>query len=38
MLGVALVFVPVVVGYQFWVYRTFSFQIGTRDLREDNAY
>jgi len=38
MLGVALVFVPIVLVYQFWVYRTFSFQITTADLREGNAY
>lgn len=29
MLGVALVFVPVVIAYQFWVYRTFSGPIAT---------
>jgi Cytochrome bd-type quinol oxidase, subunit 2 len=29
MLGVAVVFVPVVIAYQFWVYRTFSGPIAT---------
>jgi cytochrome d ubiquinol oxidase subunit II len=33
MLGVALVFVPIVIGYQFWVYKTFSFP-GTKEELE----
>ena len=32
MLGVALVFVPIVLGYQFWVYKTFSFPVTQEDL------
>jgi len=32
MLGVVAVFVPVVLLYQFWVYRTFSFKITEADL------
>jgi cytochrome d ubiquinol oxidase subunit II len=32
MLGVALVFVPIVLLYQIWVYRTFSFPITAADL------
>lgn len=32
MLGVALVFVPIVIGYQFWVYKTFSSPVTREDL------
>jgi cytochrome d ubiquinol oxidase subunit II len=34
MLAVALVMVPIVIGYQFWVYRLFSGKI----TRESPAY
>ncbi|BCS88669.1 cytochrome d ubiquinol oxidase subunit II [Pseudodesulfovibrio sediminis] len=32
MLGVALVFVPIVIGYQFWVYKTFATPITENDI------
>ncbi|WP_243544979.1 cytochrome d ubiquinol oxidase subunit II [Pseudodesulfovibrio tunisiensis] len=32
MLGVALVFVPLVIGYQFWAYRTFAHPVGESDI------
>ncbi len=38
MLGVVLFFVPIVVGYQIWVYRHFSFEISAEDLERENAY
>ncbi len=38
MLGVAAVFVPLVLLYQFWVYRTFSYPITEADLERANAY
>jgi len=38
MLGVALLFVPIVVAYQVWMYRTFSHKLTPRDLTHDNAY
>lgn len=38
MLGVALVFVPIVLAYQVWVYRHFSFEISAEDLDKGNAY
>ncbi len=39
MLGVVLVFVPLVLLYQFWVYRTFSFPITEADLgNPETAY
>ena len=39
MLGVVLVFVPVVIAYQVWVYRTFSFPISVADIeRSSHAY
>jgi len=38
MLGVALVFVPIVIAYQVWVYRKFAFPIDERDLEGHNAY
>lgn len=37
MLGVALVFVPIVLAYQFWVYRTFSFPITVADMEQPQA-
>ncbi|MCK9240832.1 cytochrome d ubiquinol oxidase subunit II [Desulfocurvus sp.] len=38
MLGVALVMVPVVIGYQFWVYRNFSHKITDEHLDYEEAY
>lgn len=38
MLGVAAVFVPIVLIYQTWVYRTFRQPIGVEDLDHDAAY
>lgn len=38
MLGVALVMVPVVIGYQAWVYKTFSHKITQEDLDYEEAY
>ena len=38
MLGVVLVFVPIVIAYQVWVYRHFSFEISAEDLDKGNAY
>lgn len=38
MLGVALVFVPVVLIYQAWVYKKFSHQLDFADLEYDGAY
>ncbi|MBC16072.1 Cytochrome d ubiquinol oxidase, subunit II [Pseudodesulfovibrio profundus] len=32
MLGVALVFVPIVIGYQFWVYKNFATPMGEDDI------
>jgi len=38
MLAVALLMVPVVIFYQGWVYKTFSFRITEDDLEYDEAY
>lgn len=38
MLLVALIFVPIVVLYQVWMYRTFSHKMSHDDLAHDNAY
>ena len=38
MLGVALVFVPIVAAYQFWLYRTFSHKVTDVELGKDGAY
>ncbi len=38
MLGVALLIMPIVVAYQSWVYRRFSFEISAEDLEKGNAY
>lgn len=38
MLGVALVFVPIVLLYQFWTYKTFSFKLEEKDLEYEEAY
>jgi cytochrome d ubiquinol oxidase subunit II len=38
MLGVALVFVPIVIGYQTWAYMVFSHKITEEDLAYDEAY
>ena len=37
MLGVALVMVPIVLIYQFWMYRLFSHPVTAKDL-DDHAY
>ena len=38
MLGVALVFVPVVIAYQIWTLRTFRHPVTKEDLEYDEAY
>ena len=38
MLGVALVMVPIVLCYQFWMYRLFSDPVTPGDLEDDHAY
>lgn len=38
MLGVALTFVPIVILYQIWVYKTFSHKITKEDLEYEEAY
>ena len=38
MLGVALVFVPIVIIYQAWAYKTFSFKVKAEDLEDGEAY
>ncbi|MDR1776594.1 MAG: cytochrome d ubiquinol oxidase subunit II [Desulfovibrio sp.] len=38
MLGVALVMVPIVLLYQFWMYRLFSKPVTAQDLRDEHAY
>ncbi|MFO7717018.1 MAG: cytochrome d ubiquinol oxidase subunit II [Thermodesulfobacteriota bacterium] len=38
MLGVALVFVPIVMAYQFWAYRLFRHPVTSEDLASDEAY
>lgn len=38
MLGVALVFVPIVAAYQFWMHRVFSHKVSDTDLEQDGAY
>ncbi len=38
MLGVALVFVPIVAAYQFWLYRTFSHKVTEVELGKEGAY
>ena len=38
MLGVALVMVPIVLAYQFWMYRLFSAPVTHEDLKDDHAY
>ncbi len=38
MLGVALVFVPTVIAYQTWVYKTFSHKLTKKDLESEHAY
>lgn len=38
MLGVALVFVPIVMAYQFWAYRLFRHPVTPEDLASDEAY
>lgn len=38
MLAVALVFVPTVLVYQSWVYKTFSYKLSKKDLESEHAY
>ena len=38
MLGVAAVFVPIVLIYQFWTYKTFATRLTQDDLDYDEAY
>jgi cytochrome d ubiquinol oxidase subunit II len=38
MLGVTLVFIPIVAGYQFWLHKTFSHKITDKELNQDGAY
>jgi cytochrome bd ubiquinol oxidase subunit II len=38
MLVVALIMVPIVIGYQIWVYRRFSGTVTAESLREEEAY
>ena len=38
MLGVALTFVPIVILYQAWVYKTFSHKVTEKDVAYDEAY
>lgn len=38
MLGVALVMVPIVLLYQFWMYRLFSKPVSHKDLEDEHAY
>ena len=38
MLGVALVMVPIVLAYQFWLYKTFSAPVTHDDLKDEHAY
>lgn len=38
MLGVALVCVPIVIGYQAWVYVVFSHKVTEEELKDDHAY
>lgn len=38
MLAVALVFVPIVAAYQFWLYRTFSHKVTDKELDQHGAY
>jgi cytochrome d ubiquinol oxidase subunit II len=38
MLVVTLIFIPIVAGYQFWLYRTFSHKITDKELGQDGAY
>ena len=38
MLGVTLVFVPLVIGYQFWMYRTFAGPVTREHLKDEHSY
>ncbi|MDP3429470.1 MAG: cytochrome d ubiquinol oxidase subunit II [Desulfomicrobium sp.] len=38
MLGVTLVFIPIVAGYQFWLHKTFAHKITDKELNQDGAY
>lgn len=37
-LGVTLVFIPIVAAYQFWLYRTFAHKVTEKELAQDGAY
>ena len=38
MLGVVIVFLPLVIAYQFWVYKNFSFALTPKHLKYEEAY
>jgi cytochrome bd ubiquinol oxidase subunit II len=38
MLGVTLVFIPIVAGYQYWLHKTFAHKITDKELNQDGAY
>ena len=38
MLGVTLVFVPLVICYQFWMYKTFAGPVTPEQLKDDHSY
>ncbi|MDM8516187.1 cytochrome d ubiquinol oxidase subunit II [Desulfobacterales bacterium HSG16] len=38
MLGVVVVFIPIVIGYQIWIYTIFSSKVTEEDLSYDEAY
>lgn len=38
MLGVTLVFIPIVAGYQFWLHKTFAHKVTEKELSQDGAY
>jgi cytochrome d ubiquinol oxidase subunit II len=38
MLGVVAVFVPIVLAYKFWVYKTFAYELSDEDLEYEEAY
>ncbi|MDR2695227.1 MAG: cytochrome d ubiquinol oxidase subunit II [Deltaproteobacteria bacterium] len=38
MLGVALVFVPIVICYQFWMYKTFAGPVTREELESEHSY
>jgi cytochrome d ubiquinol oxidase subunit II len=38
MLGVVLVFVPLVICYQFWMYRVFAGPVTREHLKDEHSY